>query len=95
MTAQVLTRPYSSVNTLQADVSLEADLSEEILTINAVIDQKQNITTVHVRTTNPHAPHLTYQFPVIETDQLEAAIAQKLHVSPETVRRLASYRIQD
>jgi hypothetical protein len=95
MTAQVLSRPYNSVNTLQADMQLDVRLSVTILTMNAEIDRSRGVTTILVKTTDSTLKRLEYEFPVVQADQVEATIAQELAMPVENVRKLISYRIKD
>jgi hypothetical protein len=95
MTAQVLSRPYNSVNTLQADMQLDVRLSVTILTMNAEIDRSRGVTTILVKTTDSTLKRLEYEFPVVQANQVEAAIAQELAMPVENVRKLVSYRIKD
>ncbi|MBL1177803.1 hypothetical protein [Pantanalinema sp. GBBB05] len=95
MTAQVLSRPYDSIHKLQADPQLDFKVSVSILAINAKIDQKREVTTILIRTTDAHLKKLEYEFPTTETDQVETALAQELKMSTDTIRKIISYRIKD
>lgn len=92
---QVLSRPYNSVNKLQADRQLNRRLPVTILSINAEIDRSLGITTIFVNTSDSTLKKLEYEFPVTQTSQVEAAIAQELAMSIENVRKLISYRIKN
>jgi hypothetical protein len=92
---QVLNRPYGSINKLQADIEMEVGMSETILSINAEIDRNRGVTTVFIRTTDSTSKNLEYEFPVVQTTQVEAAIAQKLEIPVENVHHLISYRLKD
>lgn len=93
--ALVLSRPYDSINKLQADRQFDMRLSVTILTINAEIDRSRGVTTIFVKTTDSTFKRLEYEFSVIQASQVEAAIAQELAMPVENVRKLISYRIKD
>lgn len=95
MAAQVLSRPYQSVNKLQADSQLDVKLSVAILSMNAKIDRRRGVTTIAVKTSDSTLKKLEYEFPVTEARQIETAIAQELTMPVAAVRKLMSYRIKD
>jgi hypothetical protein len=95
LTSQVLSRPYGTKNTLQADVQLEVSLSASVSLIRAVVDQDEASTLVEVQTVDSALKQLEFEFPVTELSQVEAAIAQELGLSIEDVRRLVRYEIVD
>lgn len=95
MAAQILSRPYNSVNKLQADRQLDRRLPVTILTINAEIDRSLGVTTIFVNTSDSTLKKLEYEFPVTQTSQVEAGIAQELGMPVENVRKLISYRIKN
>jgi len=94
LTNQVLSRSYGTVDKLQADTKLEVKLALPVLFINAEIDKEQGFTTVDVKTTDSELKKLEFQLPVTEFSLVEAAIAQKLQLSPENVRRLVRYQVR-
>lgn len=93
VTAQVLSRPYSSMDMLQADTQLELKLAATVLLITVDIDSTRGMTKVAVKTTDSSLKRLEYEFADTETVQIEQAIAQELGMPIERVRRLARYRI--
>lgn len=95
LTNQVLSRPYGTENTLQADVQLEVSLSVNVSLIRAVVNQDEASTLVEVKTVNSALKQLEFEFPVTELSRVEAAIAQELGLSIEDVRRLVRYEIVD
>ncbi len=95
ITSQVLSRPHDSVNKLQADTQLDIKLSVTILAINAEIDRSRGMTTVLIKTANSTLKTQKYEFPVTQASQVEAAIAQKLGMPSEAVRKLVSYQIKE
>ncbi|MEG4033192.1 hypothetical protein QUA03_05100 [Microcoleus sp. S36b_A4] len=95
LAVQVLSRPYNSVHKLQADRPLNRRLPVTILTINAEIDRSLGVTTIFVNTSDSTLKKLEYEFPVTQTSQVEATIAQELAMPVENVRKLISYRIKN
>lgn len=93
--AQVLSRPYHSVNKLEADRQLEVRLSVTILTIKAEIDRSRGVTTIFVKTTDSSLKRLEYEFPFTQASHVEVAIAQELAMPVENVRKLIGYRIKN
>ncbi|MEG4998014.1 hypothetical protein [Microcoleus sp. B4-D4] len=93
--AHTLSRPYNSVHKLQADKQLNRRLPVTILSINAEIDRSVGVTTIFVNTSDSTLKKLEYEFPVTQTSQAEAAIAQELAMPVENVRKLISYRIKN
>jgi hypothetical protein len=94
LTNQVLSRSYGTVDKLQADTKLEVKLALPVLFINAEIEKEQGFTTVDVKTKDSELKKLEFQLPVTEFSLVEAAIAQKLQLSPENVRRLVRYQVR-
>ncbi len=92
---QVLSRPYGTVNTLQADSQSEVKLSVTVLLINAEVNKTRGVTKVAVRTTDTKLKKLEFEFPATEISEIEKAIAQELGMSIENVRRLTRYQLRD
>ncbi|HAX77852.1 MAG TPA: hypothetical protein DCY88_18935 [Cyanobacteria bacterium UBA11372] len=95
MTEHVLSRPYTTVNQLQADTQLEVKLSLTVVLIQAVINKTEGVTFVAVKTTDSTLKKLEYEFGVTEVSEVESAIAQELNMSIEQTRKLVRYQIQD
>jgi superfamily I DNA and RNA helicase len=95
LTAQELQQPQTAENKLQADTQLEATVSINIFLINAVINRNQGITQVEVATAEPVLKRLELELAMIDTNQIEAAIAQELGLSRQEIRQLARYEIVD
>lgn len=93
--AHVLSRPYDSVNSLEADTHLDVKLSVTILNMNAKIDRRRGVTTISVKTTDSTLKKLEYEFPVTQASQVETAIAHELKMPIADVRKLISYQIKD
>jgi hypothetical protein len=94
VTNQVLSRPYTTVNKLQADTQQEVKLSVTVLLIKAEIDKNKGVTRVIVKTTDPELKTLEFEFLLAEATQVEALIAQKLGLSPTDVRKLVRYQLK-
>lgn len=95
MTTQVLSRPYGAKDKLQADTQLEVHVSANVSMIKAVINRVEDVTRVEVQTTESNLRKLEFIFPLTNTDQVEAAIAQELGLSYRDIRRLVRYEILD
>ncbi|MBD0346210.1 MAG: hypothetical protein ICV63_15580 [Coleofasciculus sp. Co-bin14] len=95
VTSQVLSRPYSTVSKLQADTQQEVQLSVTVLVIKAEIERSEGVTQVEVKTADPELTRLKFEFPVTEVSQVEAAIAQKLGLSREEVKKLVRYQVKN
>lgn len=95
VTDRVLSRPYTTVNTLQADTQPEVWLSVTVLLIKAEIDKSEGLTLVEVMADDSTLKKLELEFPTTEFERVEALIAQELGLSRETVRRLARYQVKD
>ncbi|MEG4507059.1 hypothetical protein QUA81_33855 [Microcoleus sp. F6_B4] len=93
--AQILSRPYHSVNKLQADRQLNRRLPVTISSINAEIDRSLGVTTIFVNTSDSTLKKLEYQFRLTQTSQVEAAIARELAMPVENVRKQIGYRIKN
>ena len=95
VTSQVLSRPYSTVSKLQADAQQEVQLSVTVLVIKAEIEKSESLTSVEVKTADPELTRLKFEFPVTEVSQVEEAIAQKLGLSREHVKKLVRYQVKN
>jgi hypothetical protein len=95
VTSQVLSRPYSTVNKLQADTQQEVQLTVTVLVIKAEIEKNEGLTSVEVKTADPELTRLKFEFPVTEVSQVEAMIAQKLGLSREDVKKLVRYQVKN
>jgi len=95
VTNQVLSRPYSTVSKLQADTQQEVQLSVTVLVIKAEIERSEGVTQVEVKTADPQLKKLEFEFPVTQVSQLETAIAQKLGLSREDVKKLVRYQVKN
>ncbi|MEA5506144.1 hypothetical protein VB735_24110 [Halotia wernerae UHCC 0503] len=91
----LFSRPYSMVNQLQADALPELQMSMYVLLIYAEVDKSAGITKVTVKTTDSSRRNLFFDLPVTDISQIETAIAQKLEISIEDIRKLVRYQIND
>jgi hypothetical protein len=92
---QLLSRPYGSVDKLEADRELEVQLSLTVLVIQADIYTDLGLTKVEIKTTDSALKELEFEFLVTEVSQVEAMIAQELRLSQEDVRKLVRYRLKN
>lgn len=95
VTDRVLSRPHTTAAQLQTKEQLPVQIAFNVLAIEAEIKPEEGFTKVEVETTNSAIKELKFEFPVTELSQAEAAIAQELKLSPEKVRGLIRYRIED
>lgn len=95
VTNQVLSLPYTTTAQLQTKEQLPVQIAFNVLAIEAEIKPEEGFTKVEVETTNSAIKELKFEFPVTELSQAEAAIAQELKLSPEKVRGLIRYRIEE
>lgn len=95
LAAQELSRPHATENTLQSDTQLEAQVSVNVLLINATINQTEGKTQVEVRTADPILKRLELELPTTNVSQVEATIAQKLGLPQQEVRQLVRYEMLD
>jgi hypothetical protein len=93
--AQVLSRPYTSDNKLQVESPSDLKFSIPILAINAEIDRNRGRTTILITSTDLTLSKKKYEFAMTQASQVEAAIAQKLGMPIDAVKRLISYQIKD
>ncbi len=92
--AQVLSRSYDSVSPIQTTAQPAKNLSVTVLSINAEVDRSQGITTILVKTTDSKL-NIKYQFAVMQAAAVETALAKKLKMPADTVRKLISYQIKE
>lgn len=93
LVTQELSRSYSTENKLQSDTQLEAKVSVNVSLINATINRTEAVTQVEVETAEPILKRLELELPTIEVNQIEAAIAQELGLSRQSIRQLVRYEI--
>jgi hypothetical protein len=91
--AQGLQQPHPTEGKLQADTQLKATVSINILLINAVINRQEGTTQIEVETAEPILKRLELEVLTIDTNQIEAVLAQELQLSRQEVRQLVRYEI--
>lgn len=101
MADRVLSRGYPMKSHLQANIqpdvqrSLTVLSSITVLSIEVEIEPDQGVSRVAVKPANSALKKLTFEFPVTELSQVEAAIAQELDMSPKVVRKLVNYQVEN
>lgn len=90
---KVLSRPYNTVNKLQADVQPEFYLSMHVLLIQAQVDRNAGVTKVFVQPINTSLKKSEFQFATTDISQIETAIAQELGMSIDNIRKIVRYQI--
>lgn len=101
ITDQILSRGYRMQAHLQANIqpdvqrSLTVLSSITVLSIEVEIEPDQGVSRVAVKPANSALKQLTFEFPVIESSQIEAAIAQELGMSSEVVKKLVNYQVKN
>ncbi len=95
LAAQELSRSHKTENKLQSDTQLEAQVSVNVLLINAIVNQKEGTTRVEVRTADPILKRLELELPTTNISRVEATIAQKLGLPQQDVRQLVRYEVLD
>lgn len=94
VTDQMLSRSYGTTTKLQT-VKMEGQPSKTVLLIIVEVKRHQGFSKVKVKTTNSALKQLEFEFAFTEFSQVEAAIGQELGLSPEQVRNLVRYQIED
>lgn len=98
---RVLNRAYSTGAQLQVEPQPKVQRSVTVLSsvpvssIEIVVKKHRGFSQVKVNPTDSALKQLTFAFPVTKLNQVEAAIAQELGLSPEIVRRSVHYQVQD
>ncbi|MBD6617337.1 hypothetical protein FNW02_16260 [Komarekiella sp. 'clone 1'] len=93
LTEKVLSRPYTTVNKLQADVQPEFYLSMHVLFIQAEVDRNAGVTKVFVQPINASLNKSKFQVATTDISQIEIAIAKRLEMSIDDIRKLVRYQI--
>jgi hypothetical protein len=88
----ILSRPFTTANTLKllADPPNQINLSLASLSITATIDKPEGVTKVEIISIAP-AKKVKFVLPITETEEIETAIAQKVGLSRQDVRKLTRY----
>lgn len=95
LTHQVLSYTYDTNTQIHADSQHQIDFSVSVavMSIEAAIDRRDNITEVRVYTADSVLKEMEFEFPVTEFAQVDAAIAQALGLPLLAVKQLIRYRI--
>lgn len=93
LTKQIFSRPYRTVNQLQANAQPEFYLSMHVLLIQAQVDRNLGITKVTAIASDTSPNKLQFELSLTDISQVETAIAQKLGISIENIRKLVRYQI--
>ncbi|MGF1541571.1 MAG: hypothetical protein ACFCU5_14155 [Pleurocapsa sp.] len=91
---QVLSRPFSVVAELEANKKTQINLTVTVQLIQVLIDQKQGLAQVQVKTNDSELKRLEFEFETAQFEQIEALIAQELGLSQADIRSLTRYQIE-
>ena len=75
--------------------TVELSFSLTIMSIDAEIEPDSGLTEVNIRTTGSVLKEVEFEYPLIEYDEIEAALAKELDLDPAIVRQMIRYRIYD
>lgn len=89
-----MARPQAANTALQASQQMQTQIPVSIVAIEVEIHRKRGFSKVGVKTTNPALKKLEYEFPLLEFEQVEAAIARELGMSRPQVRSRIQYEIK-
>lgn len=87
-------RPQATNIALQASQQMQTQIPVAIVAIEAEIHRNRGFSKVVVKTANPALKKLEYEFPFLEFEQVEAAIARELRVSRSQVQSRIQYEIK-
>ncbi len=93
LTQYSLSQSTRPVQSLQVVPELTPPNRFTLSTVRAYVDLQAKRTRVEVKTLNSPPQDSTFELPLIEFDEIEAAIATKLDVPSPTARRLVRYQI--
>lgn len=79
--------------TAQPEQPIMLSLSLTVASIDAEIDPDLGTTEVTIQTTGSVLQEMEFEYPLVDYDEIEGAIAQELNLSPEVIRRMIRYRI--
>lgn len=97
MTDRVLsqTSPVSTPLQAEGQHQVNLDLSLTIVSIDAEINRKTQITEVSIRTVGSPLEEMEFKFPVAEFEAIEQAIAQELNLPRDDIHKLIRYRVDE
>lgn len=87
------TQPTTAQLEAEGQYQVQLSLSLTIVSIDAEIDRQAQLTEVNVRTVGSPLEEMEFKLPVTEFADVEKAIAQELNLSPNDIRQLIRYRI--
>ena len=93
----VLGQSYVPQEPLSTEASREITISFSltVTSIDAEVDRDLGITEVTVQTIGSSLQELEFEYPFVEFEEIEAAIANELNLSPDTIRTIIRYRIYE
>ncbi|MEH1866146.1 MAG: hypothetical protein V7K69_14250 [Nostoc sp.] len=86
---------YPQQQELKLNKQIQVKIPVILKVIKAEIEKKQGVTFVEVRTANNTLRKLDFVLPVTEINMVEAMTAKLLNLSPEEVRKLIRYQVQN
>lgn len=91
LTDRVLTRPYGTLDKLEAESQVSSQLTG--LLIKAEIEKRQGITKVRIKNIDSTFYPSVFEVPTTEISDIEIALSQKLNISVEEVRQIVRYQL--
>ncbi|BAU64932.1 hypothetical protein STA3757_23100 [Stanieria sp. NIES-3757] len=91
---QVLSRPFSVVAELEANKRTQINLTITVQLIQVLIDKKQGLAQVQVKTNDSDLKRLEFEFKTTQFKQIEVLISKELGLSQADVRSLTRYQIE-
>ncbi|MEH2308208.1 hypothetical protein [Nostoc sp.] len=86
---------YPQQQELKLNKQIQVKIPVILKVIKAEIEKKQGVSFVEVRTANNTLRKLDFVLPVTEINMVEAMTAKLLNLSPEEVRKLIRYQVQN
>ncbi|MBD1911342.1 MULTISPECIES: hypothetical protein [unclassified Leptolyngbya] len=89
------TSPAGTLLEAEGQHQVNLALSLTIVSIDAEVNRKTQITEVSIRTVGSPLEEMEFKFPVAEFADIEQAIAQELNLPLGDIRKLIRYRIDE
>ncbi|QLE48326.1 hypothetical protein FD724_09485 [Nostoc sp. C057] len=86
---------YPQQQELKLNKQIQVKIPVILKVIKAEIEKKQGLSFIEVRTANNTLRKLDFVLPVTEINMVEAMTAKLLNLSPEEVRKLIRYQVQN
>ncbi|QKQ74859.1 hypothetical protein FBB35_17320 [Nostoc sp. TCL240-02] len=86
---------YPQQQELMLNQQIQVKIPVTLKVIKAEIEKKQGLSFIEVRTANNTLRKLDFVLPVTEINMVEAMTAKLLNLSPEEVRKLIRYQVQN